>query len=321
MKVVKQSCNSVLLPSTNPMKCIELIGRVCYKSEDKITDDSCKKFIDMLYKRGHTAMLEHYRFIMQIPPVVYDAISRFNPQYIKCTNTDGRCIISFNAVGLMNIVRDSTITKDKVSIFDQAQLEQIRDDIIACIVKEYDCKELFGLESNPMQTIACKFIDNIPQAFETEEEWIAHGWITAQFTTDRGVTHEIVRHRNNTSFAQESTRYCNYNKGKFGSEITVIDQGFEKGSIEYKSWEYACKVAEMNYQNMIENLIAPQMARSVLPTCLKAEIYVTAPVYEWKHIMNLRYHGKKGTPHPLMQELMTQFKCIVDDMCGMEVFR
>ena len=119
--------------------------------------------------------------------------------------------------------------------------------------------------------------------------------------TDRGITHEIVRHREETSFAQESTRYCNYSKDKFGSEITVIDQGFAE-HIKSK-WECAMKYSEEMYFGMINLGIKPQMARSVLPTCLKTEIIMTAPIYEWEHFFDLRMRGTSGAPHPMIKEL------------------
>ena len=174
------------------LKRIEKIGRVCYKSEDKITDDgeSAKKFVDMLINNHHEAMLEH-------------------------------------------------------------------------------------------------------------------GSISVLFTVDRGVTHEMVRHRL-ASFAQESTRYANYSKDKFGNEITVIKPCFwEEGSEEYQEWYKACEFAEKSYMKLLntEGVIA-QQARSVLPTSTKADITITANYREWRHILNLRACDATGPAHPQIKEVM-----------------
>lgn len=123
---------------------------------------------------------------------------------------------------------------------------------------------------------------------------IEHFSVSVKMTVDRGVSHEIVRHRV-ASYAQESTRYCNYNQGKFGNEITVIEPlFFEKGTPEYIIWEESCLQAEKAYNELIQMGRSPQEARSVLPNSLKTEIVVT---------MNLRALGTTGAPHPQMKEI------------------
>ncbi len=141
---------------------------------------------------------------------------------------------------------------------------------------------------------------------------LEHYGITVKFVTDRGVSHEIVRHRL-ASFAQESTRYCNYIKDKFGNEISVIKpQELVKGSFEYIVWKKQCEQAEKAYFKLIDNGVKPETARSVLPTSLKTTIVMTANVREWRHFLNLRAIGTTGKPHPDMQELaidlLNQFK-------------
>ena len=107
--------------------------------------------------------------------------------------------------------------------------------------------------------------------------------------TDRGISHEIVRHRI-ASFSQESTRYCNYSKDKFANEITVIRPcGVPLGDLPlYEEWFHACKAAERQYFAMLKCGASPQIARSVLPTCLKTEIAMTANLREWLHFLDLR---------------------------------
>lgn len=192
MKVIKPYIEVLDCPEgLDILKLIELCGRVCYKSEDKITEDSAPKMVKNLIKRGHLAMLEH-------------------------------------------------------SI------------------------------------------------------------ISVKFICDRGVTHEIVRHRM-ASYAQESTRYCNYSAGAHGNEITVIEPPFfKKGSEQYKAWYDTCLMCEKAYLELINMGASPQEARTVLPNSLKTEIVVTMNLREWIHFFNLRAVGTTGAPHPQMKEIAVQ---------------
>lgn len=131
---------------------------------------------------------------------------------------------------------------------------------------------------------------------------IEHVHISVKFICDRGVSHEIVRHRM-ASYAQESTRYCNYSMGKFDGEITVIEPFFfSKDTPEYAAWYMSCKAAEDAYVSLIKMGRSPQEARSVLPNSLKTEIVVTMNLREWIHFFNLRAVGTTGAPHPQMKE-------------------
>lgn len=131
---------------------------------------------------------------------------------------------------------------------------------------------------------------------------IEHAHISVKFICDRGVSHEIVRHRI-ASYAQESTRYCNYSLGKHGNEITVIEPFFFKdGTPEYAAWYSACEFSEKMYMDLLSMGRTPQEARSVLPNSLKTEIVVTMDLREWIHFFNLRAVGTTGAPHPQMKE-------------------
>lgn len=137
-----------------------------------------------------------------------------------------------------------------------------------------------------------------------------HVTITYKVICDRGVTHEIVRHRHG-AYAQESTRYCNYTSEKFDGKITVIDlaTGFkynlddEIDSMKYMEWKAAMVDAANHYNKMIELGATPQEARSVLPNSLKTEIVITYDITEWFHFFKLRYFGQTGMPHPQMFEI------------------
>ena len=195
MKVIKPGYEILTDITGNELKLIELAGRTCYKSEDKITDDSAKRFVSNIIKRGHEAMLEH-------------------------------------------------------SI------------------------------------------------------------LSVKFICDRGVSHELVRHRL-ASFAQESTRYCNYGKNKFGNECTFIEPFFfrRKGTGDrdngalYNIWVDACEFSENTYLRMLELGATPQEARSVLPNSIKTEVVVTMNYREWRHFFKLRAARATGPAHPQMEEI------------------
>lgn len=153
-----------------------------------------------------------------------------------------------------------------------------------------------------------KFIQRIMK----RKHWsvLEHGHLSVRMVCDRGVTHELVRHRI-ASYSQESTRYCNYSGDKFGGEIKVIDlaTGFKydlnnpKDLAKYEEWMAAMEDAERHYMRMLELGATPQEARSVLPTSTKTEIVVTMNVREWRHFLEMRWVGVSGTPHPQMQEI------------------
>ena len=141
---------------------------------------------------------------------------------------------------------------------------------------------------------------------------IEHQVVTVRIICDRGVSHEIVRHRL-ASYTQESTRYCNYSQGKFGSEITVIKPCFWKQEDEkYKVWKETLLQIEKSYNKLIELGANPQEARSVLPNSLKTEIVITMNLREWKHFFTLR---TSEAAHPQMREiaipLLREFQSLI----------
>lgn len=189
MKIIKPNVEFITpIDGDVILKRIEECGRVCYKSEDKITESSAPKFVAGIIKRGHEAVLEH-----------------------------------------------------------------------------------------------CSF--------------------TVKFICDRGVSHEIVRHRM-ASYCQESTRYCNYSKGDFGSEITVIEPRYlNKDTFAYDEWKESCRRAETAYFNLLNWGLLPQEARAVLPNSLKTEVVMTANIREWRHFLKLRC---SKAAHPQIREVATQ---------------
>jgi thymidylate synthase (FAD) len=151
------------------------------------------------------------------------------------------------------------------------------------------------------------------------ESVIEHFSFSVKFICDRGVTHEMVRHRL-ASYSQESTRYCNYGKDGFGNQITVIEPSYlDKESRSYRMWVRACEAAEKHYFWMLECGCTPQEARAVLPNSLKTEIIMTANLREWRHFLKLRT-AKNAHPQirelalPLLRELQELLPAIFEDI-------
>ena len=173
-------------------------------------------------------------------------------------------------------------------------------------------------EDKITDTSAAAFVAGIIK--RGHEAVLEHFNITVKFICDRGVSHEIVRHRL-ASYCQESTRYCNYSKDDFGKEITVIKPCFmEPGTASWDFWKEACEVAESSYFDLLEFGCTPQEARSVLPNSLKTEVVMTANLREWRHFFKLR---TAPAAHPQMREvaklLLKQMREMVPgvfDDCG-----
>ena len=155
-------------------------------------------------------------------------------------------------------------------------------------------------EGNITRDSSRKFVSNIIK--NGHESVLEHVSISVRVVCDRGVSHEIVRHRV-ASYSQESTRYCNYSKDKFGKELTFIRPNFNEtrcnpGMIEF--FEDTCSYIEKVYFKMLEEGATPEEARSVLPNSLKTEIVMTMNLREWRHFFKLRTSNKA---HPQMREV------------------
>lgn len=191
------------------------------------------------------------------------------------------------------------LTKPSVEIIDMKPYDEMVRKI------EKIGRVCYKSENNIKEDSAERFISNILK--RGHESVIEHESITVRMICDRGITHEIVRHRI-ASYSQESTRYCNYAGDKFGNEITVIDiaGGFhynmenESDLKKYEAWMRAMENAENSYFEMLELGATPEEARSVLPNSLKTEIVMTMNLRAWRHFFRLRcdHHA-----HPQMREV------------------
>ena len=158
------------------------------------------------------------------------------------------------------------------------------------------------------------FVRKIAGVFK-HESVIEHCAVSVSFVVDRGVSHELVRHRL-AAYSQESTRYCNYGKDGFGNEITVIRPPFwAEDDPRYGCWYRACEAAETEYLNLLNLNASPQEARSVLPNSLKTEIMMTCNLREWMHVFRMRASSKA---HPQMQQVMMplldQFQSVMPEI-------
>jgi thymidylate synthase (FAD) len=290
-----------------PAQFIEKVGRTCYKSEDKITEDSAEKFVGNLIKRGHEAMIEHYSLIFRTDMDHYEQIV-----------TDWNILMHNQDAMLTECLRpflrftDTFLDDGEIRHVVSGNMRAWRNYVKACIEGYGNAPEyLWGLiRNNPLffsefqAYVPAQFIDDImiPMSVAdlTDLERRVHMDVTMKFTCDRGVSHEIVRHRV-ASFAQESTRYCNYGQDKFGNEITVIRPSWcDEGSVQYHAWRDGCAMAEGAYFTLLSEGATPQEARSVLPNSLKTEVIVTMNLDGWNHFLELRC---ASTAQPDMREV------------------
>ena len=286
MKLIKPSVEYI--PQEDLYKHIELCSRICYKSEDRITEDSAKKMVDGLIKSGHGAMLEHGTIYltrqMRDKKKAWEWAKKYDD------NPYSRCVAVLN--GFMRPTGIYHITTN-----------------LRVLVENDWLKDLKYL-SNPNPDGSCGYHARR---------------YTMKFICDRGVSHELVRHRV-FSFAQESQRYCNYSKDKFNHEIIFIDpswnmllngvyNGIDKFDGDY--FNHALQDAERYYFKLLDLGWTPQQARSVLPNATKTEIVMTGFADDWRHFLLLRSKGVTGKPHPDMKYLADK---VLDIFVEMHVF-
>ena len=312
MKIIEPKSMYLTTKGVHPYQFMEKVGRICYKSEKNITEDSAVKFITGLKKSNHTAMLEHSHIILNVDSELASKLihtlytssisdnNNYSPaiKYFNITNLGSTYIISGSFRSFLSLVNiDDESIKYVLSSLHTKYPE------LFSVVKPIKNTELITIFDSTDEFI--KYVRKLSNINDLNTVLSKHITHTVVFTCDRGVTHEFVRHRP-ASFAQESTRYCNYSKDKYGNEITVIKPCFfEKDSKEYEIWKNSCECAEKAYLELLNLGCSAQQARDVLPTSVKTELVITATEEEWQHIINLRYHGTTGAPHPQIVQSMT----------------
>ena len=256
------------------LRFITQVAYTCYKTDKEITDDSAKDFVNKLVRSGHLAMLEHGTVYLAIPRGFFSRI------------------INGDLINRYKENKYSVVNYGEELPTHQAEVLQ---GVHSPTPYAYITTNLRVIEENQWWgdlDYVCK-----PTQFHAKRR-------TVKFVTDRGVSHELVRHRT-FSFAQESTRYCNYSKDKFGNELTfIIPTWYEEADEEAKKvFDEFLGVCEDNYLYYINRGFTPQQARQVLPNALKTEIVLTAFESDWIHFFNLRSLGTTGKPHPDMKFL------------------
>ena len=266
MRLIKPSYEIWQQPSglEGIYKQVEHVGRVCYKSEDKITEDSAKPFVDRMIKSGHGAMLEHGTVYLAIPFEYIDMSEKLD----------------------IPIVSD-VVEKYKGNPYTKWHL---RDDGFS---------QLAFITTNFRVLVENDWLDDLQYICEPTEYHERR--VTAYFIADAGVMREFFRHRV-FSMAQESTRYCNYLRDKFGNSITVIYPCWLKEEEELE-FEEDMRVMEELYFKWLKKGWTAQQARVFLPLGVKAEAVMTGFVSDWKHFFDLRAMGTTGQPHPQAKEL------------------
>ena len=182
----------------------------------------------------------------------------------------------------------------------EASVELVEDFDAAAVMKKIERagRVCYKSEGNIKDDSAEKFIRGIIR--RGHESVIEHATVSFKIICDRGVTHELVRHRL-ASYSQESTRYCDYSAGKFGGELTFIKPCFWSDDDEnFQLWKATMAQLEKNYLAMRANGAKPEEARSILPNSLKTEIFVTMNLRELRHFLKLR---TAKTAHPQMREV------------------
>ena len=283
MKIIKPSVEffgEVPTEYNAALKFIEMAGRTCYKSEDKITEDGAEGFVRKLIKAGHLAMVEHSNFVVRMR----------QPETIIM----GLISTIVSVVGkYLNVIQNSDyiyVGGSLTAWYQRGNIIGWDDPIFRAFARRYD--DLFDIVMlDPIYTPwdSCPH-DEIPKELHR---------YSAKFICDRGVSHELVRHRP-CSFAQESTRYVNYG----GKDMEFIEPWWWDTELSHYlkgSFMQSCSDASKVYNDFIAFGRSPQAARAVLPNALKTEIVVTADAAEWAHIRKLR---TAKSAHPDMQRVM-----------------
>lgn len=296
---------------------IERCARTCYKSEDKIKEGSAEKMVLNLIKNGHEAMLEHSSLCFKVNGRIWDNLRRLQNDLELFS--DYRSFLRFTHSNVDRFIVSGNIRAWRDFI---GACKCHYDSILNCTEKIiHENPTLFPEYEASYDGYSDEYMTSIDYPdLRTVSEMMTHIDVTVRFVVDRGVSHEIVRHRV-ASFAQESTRYCNYSREGFGGEITVIKPIFlQEGTEGYNIWRRSCEEAESAYFNLLNWGCTPEECRTVLPNSLKTEIIVTMNLGDWRHFFLLRALGRTGKPHPQMRQvalpLLEEFKGLFPEIFG-----
>lgn len=270
---------------------IETAGRTCYKSEANIGPGSAERFVANCIRRKHEAMLEHGDYIFTFDDKhIYDNIAEglqmirdmgYQAPMLEMTCINNRPIVSGNIRAWRELFGFGSLAG-------------------AYVISHMDpiyTQGFYDTGADPDPRVHQIFYSDLEDRFEK----LAHQRHTVRFTIDRGVSHEFVRHRT-MSFAQESTRYCNYANDKFGTEICTVEPFYLQHE-DLSLWRRSAMSDEVAYMHLISVGHTPQEARTLLPTGTKTELVMTGNLRNWQHFFDLRARQVTGPAHPQALEV------------------
>lgn len=273
---------------------IESCGRICYKSEDKISEGSAEPFVRNIVKRAHSSVMEMAVISLMIEAESDTLVQQFFaclPKFLQVDRIQKKELLITGSVrAFRDFYRENPAVKlvKAITGFLAGRYPLFFEDL----APQHGWIHQDGVL---VEEVGAAERDLLPAHLLAR-----HRHVAVKFTVNRAVTHEIVRHRP-CSFLQESQRYCRYSEDKFGSEVTFIKPLFyETGSPGYAIWEEAMLDTERLYLKLLETS-SPQAARTVLPNSCKTEIIVYANLLEWAHIFRLR---TTQAAEPSMREVM-----------------
>lgn len=262
MAILKdQSCEVLSCGESNlkdMKRIIELSGRTCYKSLDKINDESAEKFVNQMIRSNHLAMCEHGTIYLSIPIL---------------SVKDEQFIVNHYQKNKYSVVR----------IYDGNNIAYVTTNYRVIIENKWESDLKYMTEY-------------VPQCHEKR--------ITMKLVTNLQVSHEYVRHRC-MSFAQESSRYCNYSKGKFDNQLTFIRPNFGKYQDNnfYLKWLEVIDNCEKTYLLLADLGCNAQECAQVLNKAVKTELIMSGTISDWMKFFDLRYYQLTGKAHPQAFEL------------------
>lgn len=289
MRLIHQSVEIVPQEYTieGSFKQIELASRVCYKSEDKITEHSAGKFVEMLTKRGHGAALEHGTFYLKIP--IYNEREKIKE-------------LDYDTHDLYCFFRDNHYSRVYTFLDGDCRYWIVTTNYRVLAENAEEAKHCYSYICDPNSV-----------GFPVENRRYS-----VRIICSRAIANEIVRHREGFSYCQESTRYCNYFKDKFGNEITFIlpsEYNIDGETVNEYRYAQALKDAEEHYLSSVSAGVKPERARDLLPLATKTELVMTGYIDSWKHFFELRTAPQA---HPDMQELAKMIRDVLNKQLAIE---
>lgn len=280
MKYIEQSFTEIV--ENNFFDKIGLVAHNCYQVDN---NNNSELFVKKLIGYGHFAMMEHYQFVLQINKDFYQELIQLNNPFIILVSCFNNYYASFSIrVILENVKLENSTTYLKLLYCLPNNIQQILEGVTPIKVEG--------------KLLTEEEINNLPKSIYEKVKFV-----TIKIITDRGVSHELVRHRI-ASYAQESTRYCNYSRAKFGNELTFIKP--LDYDLHQQDYDYIFSNIEKEYIHMTNDLhLSAEMARAILPNKLKTSIIITCSISEYLKIFALRC---AKNAHPDIQLIMNQIK-------------